>query len=225
MIIKKADQNYQIRELEYKKKMGIVTFSWRFREATDFLVFIYDSRQDFNLTTAKEIIEDAGFSGKDIINSTKKLITLRKNRTLKMLHIGRREFLNNNRRLQLPVNEFKKNIPYGISVYACNYIEDGKKIYIYQAVLEDNTCFFPVLINADIQYKKIPFSKDKLCILQLPVIDGYKDGAIMYHVSGIVPDFPLPQQCLGRELAITIPRQSEVSIRIQEEYKKYYKDR
>lgn len=225
MIIKKADQNYQIRELEYKKKMGMVTFSWRFMEETDFLVFIYDSRQEFNLTAAKEIVEEAGFRDQDIINNTKKLVTLRKNRNLKMLHIGRREFINNNRRLQFPVNEFKKNIPYGISVYACKYIEDGKKVYIYQAVLEDNTCFFPVLISADIKYKKMPFSKDKLCILQLPVIDGYKDGAIMYHVSGIVPDFPLPQQCLGRELVITIPRQSEVSIRIQEKYKKYYKDR
>lgn len=225
MIIQKAGQTYQIRELEHKKNMGMVIFSWRFKEATDFLVFIYDSRQEFNLITSKEIIEEAGFSDHDIINSTKKIIPLRKNGTLKMMHISRREFLNNNRRLQLPVNEFKKNIPYGISVYACNYMEDKKKIYIYQAVLEDNTCFLPVLINADIQYKKMPFSKDKLCILYLPVIDGYKDGAIMYHVSGIVPDFPLPQQCLGRELAITIPKQSEVSIRIQEKYKKYYKDR
>lgn len=225
MIAGKTDPNYQIRELEYKKKMGMVTFSWRFKEATDFLVFIYDSRQDFNLTTVKEIIENAGFKDQDIINSTKKIIPLKKDGTLKMLHIGRREFLDNNRRLQFPVNEFKKNIPYGISVYACKYVEEGKKLYIYQTVLEDNTCFIPVLINADIQYKKMPFSKDKLCILQVPVIDGYKDGAIMYHVSGIVPDFPLSQQCLGRELIITIPRQSEVSIHIKEKYKKYYKDR
>lgn len=225
MITEKADQNYQIRELEYKKKMGMVTFSWRFKEATGFLVFIYDSRQDFNLTTVQEIAEKAGFSGQDIINSAKELIPLEKDGTLKMLYIGRCEFLNNNRRLQLPANEFKKNIPYGISVYACRYAEDIKKIYIYQTVLENNTCFIPVLINPDIQYKKIPFSKDKLCILQIPVIDGYKDGAVMYHVNGIVPDFPLAQQCLGRKLVITIPRQSEVSIRINEQYKKYYKDR
>ena len=86
MIIQKADQTYQIRELEYKKNMGMVTFNWRFKEATDFLVFIYDSRHEFNLITAKEIIEEAGFSDHDIINSTKKIIPLRKNGTLKMMH-------------------------------------------------------------------------------------------------------------------------------------------
>ena len=79
MIIKKADQNYQIMELDYKKKTGMVIFNWRFREATDFLVFIYDSRQEFNLTDAKEIVEEAGFSDQDIINNTKKLVKKRKN--------------------------------------------------------------------------------------------------------------------------------------------------
>jgi len=225
MIVENADPDYQIRELLQKKKMGMVTFSWRFKEATDFLVFIYDSRRDFDLVTVKEIIETAGFKDQDIISSTKKVIQLKKDGALKMLHIGRQEFLNNNRYLQLPMNEFKKDIPYGTSVYACKYVEDEKKIYVYQAGLENNTCFLPVSVNADIQYKKIPFSKDKLCILKLPVIDEYKDGTIMYHVDGVVSDFPLPQQCMGRELTIIIPKHSKVSIRIQEKYKKYYKDR
>ena len=49
------------------------------------------------------------------------------------------------------------------------------------------------------------------------------NGAIMYHVDGISVDFPLAQGCLGKELVIVIPAKSEVSIRIREEYKKYYK--
>lgn len=225
MIVESADQNYQIRELEQRKRQGIVTFSWKFREATDFLVFIYDSSLEFDLATAIEIIEEAGIEDQDIISSTKKVIPLKNDGTLKMLHIGRREFLKNNRCLQLPMNEFKKDIPYGTSVYACRYAENLKGFYVYKANLENNTCFLPILIDANIQYKERPLSKDKLCILKLPVIDKYRDGAIMYHVDGVELDFPLSQQCLGKELTIIIPKHSKVSIRIQEKYKKYYKDR
>ena len=60
-------------------------------------------------------------------------------------------------------------------------------------------------------------------MLRLPMLEDYKDGAILYHIDGVAFDFPLPQSCLGRELTVVVPRQSKVSIRIREEDKIYYR--
>ena len=81
----------------------------------------------------------------------------------------------------------------------------------------------PVQREHIVEYIKKWFSKQVICILKLPTLESYTDGAIMYHVENVKADFPLPEGCLGRELYIAVPGRDTLSVRIREEYRNYYK--
>lgn len=222
MIIERTHPDYEIRGLTYRKEAGNIRLRWRYKEAAEFLVFLYDSRQDFSLQAACEEIAAAGFSDAEIWDAARKLLPIGKDSFWKLTHRKKAEFVRDGRCMNLAASELKKEVPYGISVFACTFDTEAEQLHIYEAGTQENTCFLPVKVKVELRYKMRPFSKEKYCMLRLPRIDDYRDGAILYHVDGVDSDFPLPQSCMGRELTIVIPRRAQVSIRIREEDKKYY---
>lgn len=222
MIIEKEHPDYQIRGLTYRKEAGSIRLHWRYKEATDFLIFLYDGRQTFDLAAACEEITALGLSDADLLEQARKLLPVGKDAFWKLAHIRKAEFVRDGKCFVLSAQELKKDVPYGICVFACTFDTETKEIYIYQSDTQENTCYLPIKIKAEIRYKMRLFSKEKYCMLRLPQMEDYKDGAILYHIDGVASDFPLPQSCMGRELAIVIPRRAQVSIRIREEDKKYY---
>jgi len=224
MTIEKKHPDYQIRGLTCKKEAGTIQLHWRYKEAADFLLFLYDSRQIFDLEASCGEIAACGVSGSELSEQTGKLLPIGKDAFWKLAHIKKSEFVRDGRCFRLPAQELKKDVPYGISVFACTFDFDTeyKELHVYPSDMQENTCYLPIKVKAEIRYKTRLFSKEKYGLLRLPRIEDYRDGAILYHIDGVDSDFPLPQSCMGRELAVAVPRRAQISIRIREEDKKYY---
>ncbi|MDE7313259.1 MAG: hypothetical protein K2N87_16835 [Eubacterium sp.] len=234
MIIENRQQDYEIRELSCSREAGMIRLRWRYKKATDFLVFLYDSRQtaEFCLEEALEELAAEGEEADEaaVLDSAKKLYTPGKGVPWMLLHRTKEDFVRDGRSLALPVSELSRHVPYGISVFACclKTDQDTEAMYtkrnvlhVYPSSLPENTCFVPVRARAQIRYRKRLFSREKYGLLSLPRIADYRDGAVLYHVEGAAFDVPLPQACLGRELVITLPRQAKVSLRVREADQKY----
>lgn len=219
MIIEQMTRDHIVRELTYSREAGTIRLRWRYKEASDFLVFLYDGRQKFDLEAVCAELSDAGYDDAQLTGQTKRFQPAGNDACCRLAYIRKAEFQREGRSFSFPASELKKDRPYGMSVYAC-VPDDGLRVF--PTGLQHNTCYFPVKIKADIRYRTRLFSKEKYCVLRLPQMEDYADGLIRYHVEGASCDIPLPQSCLGRELIIRIPRKSRVSIRIQEAYKKYY---
>lgn len=74
MTIEKKHPDYQIRGLTYRKEAGSIRFRWRYKEAADFLIFLYDGRQTFDLAAACEEITALGLSDSDLLDQARKLL-------------------------------------------------------------------------------------------------------------------------------------------------------
>lgn len=235
MIIEERQQDYEIRELSCSREAGMIRLHWRYKKATDFLVFVYDSRQmtEFCLEEALEELaakSEAGVDDADVIDSARKLYTPGKEVPWKLLHRTKAEFVRDGKSLAIPVSELSKNVPYGISVFACclkprqdtgDMHPQRNALHVYPSDLQENTCFVPVRARAQIRYRRRLFSREKYGLLYVPRIADYRDGAVLYHVEGTDFDVPLPQACLGRELVIALPRQAKVSLRVRGADQKY----
>ncbi|MDE6201931.1 MAG: hypothetical protein K2G19_00475, partial [Lachnospiraceae bacterium] len=226
MRIKSVDLAYQIREMGIKKEGREIHINWRFKEATHFLVFLYDSRREFVLEEVLREIAESGLTDEDIVHSPQKKVYSGKKDSLKVFCVREKEFVKNGKKFSIMANEAKRGVPCTIAVYVCRYDEEEGGLSVYEPSGRENEVFLPITIEPEIRYKKVgllPGNKKRMCILRLPYIEEYRDGAIMYHIDGIETDFPLPSGCLGKDIVIMIPVKSEVCIRIREEYRKYYK--
>ena len=73
MIIENVHPDYQIRNLTCKKEAGCYRLSWRYKEASDFLVFFYDSRRAFKIWDVPKQMQAAGLKDAQLAASAKKL--------------------------------------------------------------------------------------------------------------------------------------------------------
>lgn len=181
MTIEKKHPDYQIRGLTYRKEAGSIRFRWRYKEAADFLIFLYDGRQTFDLAAACEEITALGLSDSDLLDQARKLLPAGKDAFWKLAHIKKAEFVRDGKCFILPAQELKKDVPYGICVFACTFDTETKQLSVYQSDTQENTCYLPIKIKAEIRYKTRLFSKEKYCMLRLPQMEDYKDGALLYH--------------------------------------------
>ena len=58
MQIRDFEREYQIREFQVKSQRLQTELSWKFKTASHFLVFIYDSRYEFEIEEAVEMLEE-----------------------------------------------------------------------------------------------------------------------------------------------------------------------
>ena len=224
MTIENEHPDYQIRNLTCKKEAGCYRFSWKYKEAAGFLIFFFDCRRLFDLKEAPKQMQAAGLKDAKVTGSAKKLLAAGNGwDSFKVAYLTKTDFVRDAKSFLLPVQELQKDVPYGICVYACGSDPDTREIRLYPMHSEENRCCLPVKIKPEIRYQRKLFSKDRFCILRLPRITDYRDGAVLYHVDGASSDVPLPQSCMDKELVIVVPKTANVSIKIREEDKKYYK--
>lgn len=223
MRVEGYNEDYRIKEFRAKSHNTHTELSWRFKEASHFLIFIYDSRYEFDPKPTIEQLKKEGITDQMVVNSrSKDNIYERENGKFKLFCLREKEFVQDKKTYIIPSQKLKKGIPYEISVFACDY-DSGELTVFLPKDKKENLQYIPVVIQPEIRYEKKLFSKNTTCILKLPSLEDYKDGAIMYHVENVRADFPLSAGCLGRELYISVPGKDTVAVRIREEYKKYYK--
>lgn len=222
-MIENKHQDYEIRELTCRKEAGSIRLRWRYRKAEEFLIFLYDSRRlkEPDLETVCGELAAVGAEDVELLGSGKKMRTVGKDRGWQLLHMDKAEFLRAGRCCCLSAHELDKEVPYGICVFACSFDPEKQELHLYPSDMQENTCFLPVKVRAEIRYRTRLFSKEKYCILRLPQIADYADGAIQYRADDSAFDIPLPHTCLGRELIISLPKQSRISLRVREAEKKY----
>lgn len=224
MTIREYQKEYAIREFVLRKEERQITLEWSYQEGTHFLIFLYDRGLEFSPQKAKERLDEAGITDEQIIRCQSGFPAYRaENGEVQIFCLRKDEFLRAHRKFMIVVSGVGVC---EISVYACAYDPGAKELNVYRAQGQENIQAVPVEVRYHIQYKKGFLFFKKKCILQLPVLEGYHDGALMYHVSGMAGniDIPLPRTCLGRRLYITMPDQeAEVTVRVQEAYRKYYR--
>ena len=114
MIMQQKTPDFLIRDVTYDKEAGTIRLRWRYKEASDFLVFIYDSRQEFHLADACQELADAGYSDREITEQTKRFFSIGKETFWKAAYVRKADFQRDGRCFAFPANELKKGRPYGI---------------------------------------------------------------------------------------------------------------
>lgn len=223
MILNEGGKEYLIREYSAKKKSGEIVLEWRAAKGTHFFVIAYDCRRELCLEKLVNSINDKLENDESIARSTKNKLFEDEKDDIKVFCYKQQEFLSNGQGCVFNANELKSSVPYGLAVYIGEYDVQDKNMYIYDPNSEDNTEYIPVAVKADIKYNTKLFSNKKICKLYIPYIHDYEDGAIVYHVSGVYWDFPITKRAVGKTITIIIPKDSDVNIRIADDYKKYYK--
>lgn len=214
--------SYQILKFDVNKVQNDTVLNWQFISADYFLIFINDGTYEFELSKAIQEMEEAEVDEDRLIHcmSDEQLFT-KEGAKFRVYCVSEREFSSGGRNFKVPASGMKRNIPYEVRVYACSYKKNGFRIF--DAKKDENVRFIqaPVHFNAPVSKKFL--KKNYICNLSVSKLDDYKDGAIMYHVDGVDSDFPLPATCLGRDLTIVLPQMTDVTLRIRDEYKKYYR--
>ncbi|MDE7432704.1 MAG: hypothetical protein K2N34_12435 [Lachnospiraceae bacterium] len=224
MRIEEYQEDYAIREFVLKKEERQIILEWNYREGTHFLIFLYDRGIEFSLSKARNWLMEKGISDEMIIKSQPNNPAYRaETGDVQVFCLRREEFHRARRSYAIAASGMG---PCEVSLFACAYDRTEKELSVYQSQGQENVQAIPSEVRYHIQYKKGFLWIKKRCILQLPVMQGYQDGAIVYHVSGMAGniDIPLSRACLGKNLYITMPdKDAELTVRIPEAYKKHYR--
>ena len=121
MRIEDFEREYQIREFQVKSQRLQTELSWKFKTASHFLVFIYDSRYEFEIEEAVEMLEEEGITDKEIATGKPKTnLYPRENGKFQLYCVREKEFVKA-MYIDEPDILLKKGIPYEISIYCCEY--------------------------------------------------------------------------------------------------------
>ncbi len=222
MIIESHDKDYQVKDYSIKRAGGEIVLKWKYSRGTHFFVLLYDGRKEVDLQELAREMEETGLDDRTLLQkSGHNVYTTDK---VKLFLFREREFVQNGESCTIPGGEIRHGVPYGVSVFIGEYEKEEWTMHLYQ--VKDpgiNTRFVPVKLEPKIEYKKKMFAKEKLCVLQVPYLQDYVDGALQYHVDGVRMTYPLPACCLDKNIYIEIPRDATVALRVADKYKNIYR--
>lgn len=222
MIIESHEKDYQVKDYSMKRAGGEIVLKWKYSRGTHFFVLLYDGRKEVDIQELAREMEETGLDDRTLLQkSGHNVYTTDK---VKLFLFREREFVQNGESCTIPGGEIRHGVPYGVSVFIGEYEKEEWTMHLYQ--VKDpgiNTRFVPVKLEPKIEYKKKMFAKEKLCVLQVPYLQDYVDGALQYHVDGVRMTYPLPACCLDKNIYIEIPRDATVALRVADKYKKFYR--
>ena len=82
---------------------------------------------------------------------------------------------------------------------------------------EEKSCMIKMLYHAEI----MPKDGYTELMITMPEEAFYQDGALAYQVCGALP-IPIPGDCMGKRICIRTSAGEQVSVIVQESYKKQY---
>lgn len=224
MKVEEFDSDYQVKEYTMKRTGGEIVLRWKYSKGSHFFVLLYDARREARLSDIVREMEDKGLDDRTVLQKSGHLVYAAGDGKARLFLYREREFRQNRESCTIPGGEIRRAVPYGISVFIGEYDREEGVLHVYQVKdSEVNTQFLPVKLEPKITYKSRLFSKDKLCVLRVPYVQDYTDGALQYHVDGVRMTYPLSADCLERDLFIEIPKDSSVAIRVADKFKKYYR--
>ena len=224
MRIRDHDKDYQVKDYSMKRAGGEIVLKWKYSRGSHFFVLLYDGRKEVDLQKLAQEMEDKGLDDRTLLQKGGHHIYTTSDEKAKLFLFREREFVQNGESCTIPGGEIKHAIPYGVSVFIGEYDKEEWIMHLYQVKdPEINTKFVPVKLEPKIEYKNKLFAKEKLCVLHVPYLQDYMDGALQYHVDGVRMTYPLPASCLDKNLYIEIPKDASVVLRVADQYKKDYR--
>lgn len=132
MRIEDFEREYQIREFQVKSQRLQTELSWKFKSASHFLVFIYDSRYEFDIEEAAGKLEEEGITDKEIATGKAKTnLYPRENGKFQLYCVREKEFVQDKKTMILPGQKMKKGIPYEISIFCCEYDSEFEELRVF----------------------------------------------------------------------------------------------
>lgn len=223
MKIKEFHRKYQITDYSLKLGKGEATLKWNYAAGTYFFVFLYDARKNLDLNEVVQELQEMGYEDKTLLQKQGNRLYTTQDGRVKVFLYREKEFIQNHLSCSILNGERKHGVPYGIRVLVGEYDKEGEEFSLYLGQDMENTRFIPVKVIPEIRYLPKHFSKEKYCLLQIPWIQDYMDGALEYLVDGVQAAYPIPCGCLGKEMVILIPRRAFVRVGVGERYRMYYR--
>lgn len=228
MIMREFNKEYQVLDYSITQTNGAINLKWKYRQGKYFFIFLYDAR---NILSLEKIIQELeeGTDDRGLLEKTSVPLYTTKNEKEKIFLCREAEYIQRGHQYSVPTGGLQKGVPYALSIFVGDYDKEDGVFSIYPVKdLDSNTQFLPVKVMTNVSYNtglSRIFSKTKICTLKIPSMYDYPDGALEYYVtnSGINMAYPIPAACLGREVFVEIPKDSEVIVRVANDYKKYYK--
>ncbi len=218
------DREYQIEDLTIRRAGRETNLEWRYKRGTHFLVVLYDGGRQAELTDLIYGMEQNGMDDAAAVAGDGGKIYMSADETVKVFLLRETRFAKSSYVWTIPAAEIRRGIPYEISVFAAVYDKLCTVLHIYPASApENNTQYIPVSVRPEIRYKRQIFSREKICVLHIPYLQGYMDGALEYYIDTVGMGYPLPASCMGRYLAIAVPKAASVCVRAADHCKKYYR--
>lgn len=209
MKILEDDGRHGIRGIRILREQGKKKLQWKYQEATHFLVALFpagsrtDEMEALQSAAAQGIGQIAadGFQFQDVHFY---LLKEGQFRVQKMFVLPK-----------LEAGAFQAR------VFACVQKEADSFLY-FQEKTDGNTGFLPVDVCIQMRYQSKMFRDTKTCLLYIPPIENYVDGAICYQVKGTPYIVPLAEEALGKELKIVTARREEIVVEPAKAYQNIY---
>lgn len=218
------DRDYQIENLTIRRVGRETSLEWRYKRGTHFLVLLYDSRRQVELSDLIYGIEQKGIDDAAAVAKGGGKIYMSADEAIKVFLLQETRFAKSSYAWMIPAAEIRRGIPYGVSVFTMVYERVRGVLHIYPASApEDNTQYIAVNVRPEIRYKRQAFLREKTCILHIPYLQGYTDGALEYFIDTVGIGYPLPASCMGQQLVITVPEDGTLYVRAADHCKKYYR--
>lgn len=226
MKVKEFNKECLVMDYSLTRAGGKVNLKWNYKQGKYFLVFLYDARNMLHLEHIIRELEEKELDDRLLMERNAVPFYTTGSEVEKIFLCRETEYIQNNQTYSIAAKELKSGVPYAVSVFIADYDKTSGEIGIYPVkAFEMNTQFIPVKINPMISYKNKFLSADRICVLKLSPMQDYQDGALEYYVTGVggKAEYPIPASCLGKELLIQIPKDSEVVVRASDKYKNYYR--
>ncbi len=211
--IKKDFEGHTIQNLARTAAPMEHVFSWKFVNAGFFLVAVMAGIEEMDLET--DIIPVLKDRGQELM--TTKWV---EERNLQLFLVKEQEFMANRGRYSISRQKVKNQTPYQVAVYCCEM--EGNAFAVYQAREKENRTAVPVAVMGAIRYKTPLFSNRTTGCLRIDKIPGYVDGMIACKPSFSRHAFPIAGNCLGKELAVLMPKGESLSLLVTEKYRQFY---
>lgn len=211
--VKNPKSNYDITALSFSCEQDNYAIKWSYQKGNSFLVVISSGLENWELN--KENIAEITDHWQEIVDETEYVF-----RNFKVFFIKEPIFASQDKRFLLRKKDIDSYVPARISIFTCN--EEAENSLIYKNKGNDGVLYIPAYVWVSLKYKNIWFTRKKRCFMKVNSLTGYQDGMVFYQIDNQAPDIPLTSKCLGREMIVTLPRQSFLKVEITEKYKLLY---
>lgn len=222
MIIREFDEDYLLRDLICKKESGKdIKLNWKYSEGSHFFICFYDRYSSFDVNSLKTYVDESKISDEELVTGRPLKIENTESGFL-LYGISSTIFARQSKEFSIQQNKLVRGIQYGIQVFVGEYDDNECTLTLFAPKSNENEAIIPINVKSTLRYIGYFLADYKVCELFVDRIDGYQEGSLEYHISGIDVDYPLPSSCLGRKVYIRMPKDSELSLKAARKYQKYY---